>query len=137
MVTFLTVTLAVSFVALMSLLILKRFELATGRRVFARLRPRHGGFIYRIFFFIERTLPAIIRYFLVMSFRFVRGGFHRLIAWIVLHVERSLERILHTVRERTTPTRSSGEASSFLRAVADHKRTLLHSSAGKRAIFDE
>jgi hypothetical protein len=137
MVTFFTATLVVSLVGLTGLLSLKRFEIATGRIVFGRLRPKRGGVLHKVGVFFDRVLPATLRYIVVMFFRSIRKTFHRLAAWTILHVERMLEKVLHTVRERTAPTQNRGEASSFLRAVADHKRKLLHQPMVERAIFDE
>ncbi len=137
MVTVLTATLIVSTMGCVGLLLLKRFELATNRVVFARLRPKQGGVVNRTGVFIERVLPLIIRYFFVSFGRFVRRQFRRLLAWVTLHVEKTLERVLHTVRERSRPRRDRGEASSFLRAVADHKRTVLHQPGIERAIAED
>jgi len=100
-------------------------------------RLRANNFFHTFFVFMERVLPTTIRYCIVMSARFVRTRVQRVVAWIILHIERKLERVLHTVRERTTPPPGKGEVSSFLRAVADHKTKLLHSAPMDRAIFDE
>ncbi len=135
MVTFFTAMLSVSLVGIISLLAVKRFELATGKVLFGRARP--DGFFRKFFIFMERVLPAIIRYFIVSFGRYVRSHFQRSVAWVVLHVERLLERVLHTVRTRTTPPPGKGEVSSFLRAVAEHKSKLVHSAPMDRAIFDE
>lgn len=129
--------LGISVIGLFGLLLLKRFEIATGRVVFGRLRPKRGGLLYKGGVFFERVLPTTIRYIVVMSARKVNRNFHRLVAWSIFHFERLLEKVLHTVRERTAPPQGRGEASSFLRAVADHKRKLLHQAPLERAIFDE
>ena len=137
MVTFFTTTLVISLVGLVGLISVKRFEITTGRVVFGRLRPKQRGLLHRVFVFIERVLAAIIRYFIVMSYRWVRSHIQRSIAWIILHVERALEKWLHIVREKTTVRPGRGEASSFLRAVADHKTKLLSGSKAERAIFED
>jgi len=62
---------------------------------------------------------------------------HRTTAWSVLQVERMLEKTLHTLRH-TTAARADGEASAFLREVAEHKKSLIEKSGEKKnAIYEE
>lgn len=133
----LSITLGISIVGLMSLLILKRREMKTGRVVFARLRPRLRRFFHVILVVVEHVIPGIIKHVWHSFLRFIRGGAQRLIARAILFFEVTLERVLHSIRATSSAPQGSGEVSNFLREVAAHKRALLKRAPSKRAIFEE
>lgn len=128
MVLFLTTLLGLSIVGMAAMLFLKRYELTTGRMVLSGVRPVVGTFLSRGLLWIEKILPVLVRSQLSRAVQALRDLVQRLIAQSILMFEHALERLLHTVREKTAPAREPGEASAFLREVADHKKKLLHRS---------
>lgn len=137
MVLFFTTTLALSIVAMVLLLTLKRYELATGRVVFAGARPALNSFFHTVLWFGQQVLPELARNQIERGWNVLLAGVQRAIAYTIVSVEHVLERILHTVRERTQSVRPSGEPSAFLREVADHKKTLLYKKGLKKPILKE
>lgn len=136
MVLFFTTTLAISIVAMILLLILKRYELATGRMVFAGARPALNSFFHTVMWFGQQVLPELARNQIERGWNVVLTGIQRAIAYSIVSIEHVLERILHTVRERTQSVRP-GEPSAFLREVADHKKTLLYKKGLKKQPLKE
>jgi hypothetical protein len=137
MVSVLTVTLGVSIVSLLSLLVIKRREMKTGRVMFATLRPSLRRFFHTILVVVEHVIPGLVKHVVHGILRFMRGGVQRMIARAILFFEMTLERVLHRVRTTSTAPQGSGEVSNFLREVAAHKRALLKRAPSKRAIFEE
>lgn len=137
MVSVLTVTLGVSIAGLLSLLVIKRREMKTGRVMLAGVRPRLRRFFHTILVVVEHVIPGLIRHLVRGILRFMRGGVQRVIARGILVFEQMLERVLHTVRTTSAPPQGSGEVSNFLREVAAHKRAILKRAPSKRAIFEE
>jgi len=138
MVIFFTI-LGVSILGLVSLIAVKRFELATGRILLSNIRPATGYMLGRGLHFVERSAPALVRHGLTRLYAQVRTGLKSLVAWSVFHTERLLEQTLRTLRH-TTAARGENEASKFLREVAEHKRSLLKKSAKAKkpnAIYEE
>ncbi|MDE1924600.1 MAG: hypothetical protein KGH79_00245 [Patescibacteria group bacterium] len=128
MVLFFTVLLALSIAGMVAMLWLKRYELATGRVVLSGVRPLVGTFVSRTLLWAGKIIPALVREQLARAGQTLRVLAHRFVAQSVLWFERTLEKVLHTVREKTGPPREPGEASAFLREVADHKKKLIHRS---------
>ena len=126
MVLLFSTTLAVSVVCMLLLLGLKRYELSSGSVFFAGARPALSTFFHNALFWVERVLPALLKSYTLRALRALRSLFWKAIALGVIVFERTLERVLHTVREKTAPSRAPGEASAFLREVADHKKNLLY-----------
>ncbi len=137
MVLFFTVTLCVSIAGVVLLLTLKRFELATGRTLFVFARPGVHGLFRRTLVFIEHTLPILFRLGARRLWRWIKVLLQRTLARAIFIFEHLLERMLHTVREKTQGTRASGEVSPFLREVAEHKKNLQKRSVRERMILDE
>jgi hypothetical protein len=137
MVTLLTVLLGISIVGLISLVVIKRWELSRGTVVMGRVRPAAGLVLGESLNFIEHHLPALVWRGLRRSFIVVRVLVQRLVAWTVIHIERWLERSLSFLRG-ATQLPGDGEVSGFLREVAEHKKALQKSSKKKRnAIYEE
>lgn len=124
MVLFFIAGLIVSILGMVGLLGFKRYELQTGHVLFASARPAVGHFFKEALWWIEKVLPALIRVYTIRTVRWLRVSLQKAIAISILWVEHTLERVLHTVRERTAVVREPGEASAFLREVAEHKRSL-------------
>ncbi len=138
MVTFLTTLLCISIAGLATLILAKRWEMRSGRLLFSGSRPALGAFVGGALHFVERQAPAILRRLLVRLIASLRTRVHFGVAWVVLHAERLLETTLHTLRHNTTEPRGDGEASAFLREVAEHKKSLLEGSGEqKNAIYEE
>jgi hypothetical protein len=122
----LTVTLGISIVGMVALILMKRYELSTGRIFLARSRPAIGDFFHRKLVWLEQVLPGLVRRGLrelwAAMLHFLQVG----TAWVVLKIERGLEYALHRVRHTTTPVppERGEETSAFLREVAEHKKKL-------------
>lgn len=137
MVTFLTTLLLVSIAGLVSLIVIKRWEMTTGKIILGGIRPGAGRLLGEGLSFVEQGLPAFARRLIRRAYAASRLLLQQTVAWSVLHVERLLEKTLHTLRH-TTQERGEGEASAFLREVAEHKKSLLEQSGKERgAIYEE
>ncbi len=124
MVLFFILALALSIAGMAALIGLKRYELSTGHVLFASARPIVGNFFKQALWWVEKVLPALVRVYTIRALRLSKIVLQRALARSILYVEHTLERVHHTVRERTTTVRAPGEASVFLREVAEHKRKL-------------
>jgi hypothetical protein len=124
MALFFTITLAISILGVCGVLWGKHWELTTGQVLLGSVRPRIDRFFQIVLFWIERVLPLLVRVYSRRAAAAALVALHRAFAWMVLEFERLLERTLHTVRHTTDAKR--GEASAFLREVAEHKKRLLH-----------
>ena len=138
MVLFLTVTLCVSIVALSALLTIKRWEIMSGRIFFSGVRPAAGRYLGAGLHFVERRAPSLLKTLAGTLYRVARRALQLGVVWTVLHAERALERVLQTLRGATRE-RGEGEASEFLREVAEHKKSLQERSSSKKpnAIYEE
>jgi hypothetical protein len=138
MATFFSITLAVSIVGLVLLLVLKRYEMTTGRVVMGGLRPWVGSFFHHALHFVERGMPALMRSFIGKVLGVVRTQARHGFARVILLFEYNLERVLHVVRQKSRK-RSLGEgvASEFLQEVAAHKQKLLRRAPKNRVIFED
>jgi hypothetical protein len=139
MALFFTVLLGISIAGLVGLLAVKRWELSGGRVVMGSLRPAAGRMLGEGLHFVERQAPQLVRAAAMRAYAATRVLVHRLVAWVVLHTEHLLERTLAGLRG-ATQTRGEGEASEFLREVAEHKKSLLKKSARSKkqnAIYEE
>jgi hypothetical protein len=127
MVLFFTSTLLIAAAGMISLLWLKRYELRTGRVFFAQVRPALGEFFGRGLLWIEGALPAAAGRALRRGWNLLRHLFHAAAALVVIVAEHALERLLQSLRYKTSAPGKSGEASPFLREVAEHKKKILQS----------
>ena len=137
MVLLFTITLYTSIVGLMTLLLLKRFELTSGKTLFMSVRPRVNGFFHNALFFVEYVVPAIIRHLVKRLWHLLRTQAKLLLARAVVSFEQKLEHMLHLVREKTEAPKSGGQASAFLREVAEHKKSLQKRTKKERVIVEE
>lgn len=133
---FFTVTLVVSIVGLFTLVSIKRWELTSGKVVWASVRPAVGEFLHQRVVFVERVLPALVVGFAGRVWRGVRALAHAAVAWVVLFIERGLESTLHIIRHKTSTPPKHQKSSDFLREVAEHKRK-LQASDEPGAIFED
>lgn len=123
-VIFFTVTLAVSIVGMITLLMLKRYELSSGRVLLGSARPAVGNFFHRGLSWFEYVLPGLLRVGVRRLYNTVRRLLHVWLAWVVVKVEQGLEYALHRVRHTTVVPKHAKETSAFLRQVAEHKKKL-------------
>jgi hypothetical protein len=124
-VTFFSITLAVSIAAMVMLLVLKRYELHSGRVLLGKARPAVGEFFHQKLMWLEYVLPGLIRAGIKHLYLALRRLLHVWLAWVVVKVEHVLEHALHRVRHTTAvPPRQGEETSAFLRQVAEHKKKL-------------
>ena len=126
MAAFFSITLAISIVGLLTLLILKHYEMTTGRVVLGGLRPKIG-----------RGVPGMAHMLTARAVRAARERAQQALARAILFFEYNLERVLHLVRQKSQVSKGEGAASQFLQEVAAHKQKLLRRSPSKRVIFDE
>ena len=124
MVPFFISTLCVSIVGLSALLYAKHRELTTGKIFFADARPRLADFFHTVLFWIERVLPTLAHDYARLLWHRTLHYVHTGTAYVVLKAEHYLERILHTLRHTTEMNRGVGQASDFLRQVAEYKEKL-------------
>lgn len=138
MAIFFTVLLGVSIVGMASLLLLKRYELNTGRIFLASSRPAIGAFFHRKLMWLEYVLPGLLRVGIQTLYKSARRLAHVWAAWLVVRLERVLERALHTVRQTTHVVPRTGErASAFLREVAEHKKKLQEDNPDRGTVIEE
>jgi hypothetical protein len=137
MALFFSITLGISIVGLILILVLKRIEMRTGRVMLRGARPSVGRLFAGVLFFLGRVIPGVVRASFISLFHLMKRGVHFIRVEFARMFEKRLEGLLHRVRETTRSERNRGEASGFLREVADHKRSLSDQPESKRTIFDE
>lgn len=135
MVLFLVIVLGISIVGLIGLISVRQWELQHGRLLMTGIRPKAGEVLGGGLHFVEAGLPVMVRRSARRAYAIGRSLTHRLVAWMMLHTERLLERWLRDLRG-ATQSKGDGEVSEFLREVAEHKRSLLKKSV-TRAIYEE
>jgi hypothetical protein len=131
MVLFFCTTLSISIVGLVLLLWVKRWELRTGRVVFAGVRPHVAELSHSTLVWFERVLPHLAQVYARRTARAAEDMLHHGAARGLLAAEHGLERVLQSLRGVTEQPRANREASVFLREVAEHKRKLLHRKKAK------
>ena len=127
MVLFFSTTLLVAIAGLVSLLVIKRWELETGRVLLGGARPWMGAVSHKGLVWVERVLPSLFVSYAHRSARRATVLAQRSAARSILLAEHGLEHTLKSIRRATEHPRSNKEASMFLREVAEHKRQLLES----------
>lgn len=127
MALFLTAVLVVSSVGMVSVLLIKRYELNSGRVLFGGVRPRVGSFFTRNLKWVEEALPSMLSNAGRRAYLYVRHNLERGAAFAVIFLEQGLIRVLRTLRRSTSApaAKESSEASPFLREVAEHKKKIL------------
>ena len=132
MVLFFIVTLVFSLCAMILLLAVKRYELSTGRVVFASLRPSTSSFFEKLSRWGRKILPSLARSYIERAMNSALTKIQLWLAKTILALEHVLERVLHAVRERTGEMNIDREPSAFLREVADHKKNLSYKKDVKK-----
>lgn len=117
--------LLISIVGLVSLFMIKRWELQTGRMLFATARPVVGQWAKDTLVWFEQALPKLVVHYGAHMGARAEHWLHKSAAHTLLSAEHALERVLATLRGVTERPRSNKEASAFLREVAEHKRQLV------------
>jgi len=122
----LTAALGFSIFGAASLLVLKRYEITTGRVVFGQSRPKVGAFFHTGLVWFEHKLPALLAKLVLQGVEKFKKVLHIVVARAILSAEGSLVWILKKLHYTTHPTSGSkGEVSAFLREVAEHKKNFL------------
>lgn len=137
MVTFFTVTLAVSIVGMISLLMLKRYELNSGRVFLGSARPAVGNFFHRWLSWFEYVLPGLVRVGARTLYNTVRRVLHVWGARVVVKLEQGLEQALKRVRRTTVVPKRTRETSAFLREVAEHKKKLQEDLPDRSTVVED
>lgn len=122
---------------MISLLVLKRYELNSGRVLLGSARPAVGNFFHRWLSWFEYVLPGLVRVGIRRLYIAARRAAHVWAAWLVVKVELWLERALSHVRRTTTPPRASGQSSAFLRQVVEHKKKLQDDLPDRSTVIEE
>jgi hypothetical protein len=104
---------------------IKQWERTSGSMLGRRLRARSHRFFSTMLLWIEHIIPTVVRLYSRWAWRATLCLLYRSAALLVLRVEKGLERTLHALRHSTDVKRGMGEASAFLREVAEHKKKLL------------
>ena len=134
----LTVTLGISIAGMIVLILMKRYELNTGRIFLARSRPAIGEFFHRKLVWLEHVLPGLVRGGVSGLWAEARRIFHIAAAWAVIKIEQGLEYALRRVRHTTQAPKERGqETSTFLREVAEHKKKLQDENPDRGTIVEE
>lgn len=128
-----TITLSVSILGLLAILLIKRYEIRSGRKFMSRVRPGVDSAAV----FIVEGVPSLMHQGRHHALSAARQWAGAALMRAVFVFENGLERLLHKVREKTRAPREPGEASPFLREVADHKRELLKRAQSERVIVEE
>lgn len=136
-VIFFTVTLVVSIVGMISLLMLKRYELNSGRVILGSARPAVGNFFHRGLSWFEYVLPGLIRVGAKRLYVVARRILHVWGARLVITLEGWLERTLSRVRHTTASPKRGQETSAFLRQVAEHKKKLQKELPDRATVIEE
>ncbi len=132
MALFLTAVLVLSSLAMAGLLYAKEWEMRTGNVLFANSRPRASEVLHRGSRLIEESLPSLVARLVNGLSLWLRTGARATLARSLMSLELALEKTLHALKHKTVPPPSAdGQASAFLREVADYKRKLLTHSRGK------
>lgn len=134
---FFTVTLIVSVMGMVSLLVLKRYELTSGRVLLGSARPAVGNFFHRGLSWFEYVLPGLIRVGLRRLYVIARRVLHVWGARLVITLEGWLERALHRVRHTTASPKRGQETSAFLRQVAEHKKKLQRDLPDRSTVIED
>lgn len=124
MALFVASTLSLSIIGMAAIIGLKRYELRTGKVLFASVRPRVSQYVHRGVVFFTRTLPMFIVWGSVRVYRWFRLSTRHLLAVSLLWLEHHLERMLHFLRDSAAPKDATVTPSAFLQEVAEHKKTL-------------
>lgn len=122
---------------MVGLLVLKQWELSTGRVIGGRARPALGAWMHQTLVWFEYTLPMLVKQWLYRTKVYTRTLVHRLAALAVVLIERGLERVLKRLRHNTSVPRNDAQASAFLREVSAHKKQLLKSTRKKQPTYEE
>jgi hypothetical protein len=120
---FATATLAFSILGLTFLIGFKWWEDKTGRMILPQTRARVGEKIHASVSVAREKVPTLLARIGTAWFEIVREVFKRVFARALLLSEEALEGTLKHLR-RTERKHRGGEASSFLREVAEHKKQL-------------
>lgn len=135
MVQFFTISLCVSIVGITVLFVLKQIELSTGTVIFAGARPKVNRFFKTCLVLIERVLPGLVKDGAFGMLRRARIAAQVVVAHAILKVETTLKNILRTIREKTHPSYTRGEASAFLKEVGEYKKQIETESQEDRSLY--
>lgn len=133
MVLIFTTLLLVSIAGIFSVLYLKHREVTTGTLVLGSARPRADRFFHTALFWIERVIPTLARVWSAHALSTALTAVQRAIAAAILYIEQVLARLLAKLRHSTEVHHEAGEASPFLRAIAEHKKAL----SSERGVLEE
>ena len=113
-----------SILGMLALIVIKRWELKTGRKLFASsLRPPVAHSSHKAAVWIK-GLPQLCLHYIAKEGPALREWLRHTLAQALLWTERTLEQALHTLQRGTVPQESNAPVSDFLREVAEYKRKL-------------
>jgi len=139
MLLFFTLVLILSSLAMIALLYAKHWELTTGHVLFSGVRPKISAYARAALFAVERELPSLFSRVWNASLRWLRTRALGMAARALIAIEHALEQALESLKHGFAPakgvpaSRATGQASMFLREVAEHKRKLTQVTRPRRA----
>lgn len=123
---------------MISLLMLKRYELSSGRVFLGSARPAVGNFFHRGLSWIEYILPGLVRVGVRTMYNTARRVWQVWAGRLAVRVEQDLERALKRVRRSTAGPRPGGyQSSAFLRQVTEHKKKLQDDNPDRGTVIEE
>ena len=129
MALFLTAVLILSCIGMGGLLYVKSWEMRTGKMLLSDVRPQAARVLKSGSDFFEESLPDGIARGAEWWSVWLRTNALAALARALASAELALEKALHALRHKTLPPPSGGgQASAFLREVADYKKELLSRS---------
>ena len=131
---FFVTTLVLSLLGMVGLLTVKRYELTSGKLIFAGVRPGASTFFERTLRWGEKILPHLVKQQAERASRYVVRTLQLALAHSIVWLERTLEQVLSAMRERTENVDLHNEPSAFLREVADHKKNLLKKTRARDTV---
>jgi hypothetical protein len=123
---------------MISLLVLKRYELNSGRVLLGSARPAVGNFFHLGLSWLEYVLPGLLRVGMRTMYNTARRVWHVWASRLAAQAERGLERALRRVRRSAAGPRPGGyQSSAFLRQVTEHKKRLQDDQPGQGLVIEE
>lgn len=122
---------------MISLLVLKRYELNSGRVFLGSARPAVGNFFHHTLSWFEYVLPGLMRVGARTLYLTARRVLHAWGARLVVRLEQWLERALKSVRRTTAVPRQGKQSSAFLRQVAEHKKKLQEDLPDRSTVVED
>ena len=134
MTAFFITTLCISILGLSVLIGVKHWELSNGAMLGGIVRERANRLSHVVLLWVESIIPTLIRIYGKRIWRGTLSLLYHAAALLVVRTEELLDRTLRSLRHSTDARRGMGEASAFLREVAEHKKKLLRAESAQARV---